>query len=348
MLIMLIKRREVNKGIAFVKKSMKKRLFKVFAGVMMGVVLLSACGTQQEKSGGEGETYPSKPVNVIVAYKAGGGTDVGARILVSEAQKSFPQPFVIVNKPGADGEIGYTELLKSEPDGYTIGFINLPTFVSIPLQRKTNFQKEDAQAIMNHVYDPGVLVVRADSKWASLEDFVEYAKQNPDTLTISNNGTGASNHIGAAHFAYEAGIKVTHVPFGGSTDMIAALRGSHVDATVAKISEVASLVKNKEFRILGSFTEERLEGFEEIPTLKEKGYHVLFGSARALVAPKGTPEEVIQYLHDTFKAALESPENIEKSKNANLPLKYMSGEELTDYINEQDQYMKEMVPKLGI
>lgn len=315
--------------------------------MVMGTLLLTACGNEKDSSA-NADSYPSKPVNVVVAYKAGGGTDVGARILVSEAQKSFPQPFVIVNKPGADGEIGYTELLKATPDGYTIGFINLPTFVSIPLQRKTNFQKEDAVAIMNHVYDPGVLVVKADSKWETLEQFVEDAKGNPDALTISNNGTGASNHIGAAHFAYEAGIKVTHVPFGGSTDMIAALRGSHVDATVAKISEVGSLVKNNELRILASFTEERLEGFEEIPTLKEKGYNVLFGSARALVAPKGTPDEIVKYLHDTFKAALESPENIEKSKNANLPLKYMSPEELTNYIDEQERYIKEMVPKLGI
>ncbi|WP_249168944.1 MULTISPECIES: tripartite tricarboxylate transporter substrate binding protein [Fusobacterium] len=310
------------------------------------MALFVACGKDDKVE--SPENYPSKPVNVIVAYKAGGGTDVGARILISEAQKNFPQPFVIVNKPGADGEIGYTELLKAKPDGYTIGFINLPTFVSIPLQRKTNFKKEDAVAIMNHVYDPGVLVVREDSKWHNLQEFVEDAKANPDTITISNNGTGASNHIGAAHFAYEAGIKVTHVPFGGSTDMIAALRGNHVNATVAKISEVGNLVKNHELRILASFTENRLESFPDVPTLKENGYNVLFGSARALVAPKGTPEPIIKKLHDTFKAALESEDNIEKSKNANLPLQYMSPEELTNYINEQETYIKEIVPKLGI
>ena len=90
-------------------------------------------------------------------------------------------------------------------------------------------------------------------------DFVEYAKAHPDELTISNNGAGASNHIGAAHFAKEAGIQVTHVPFGGSTDMISALRGGHVNATVAKISEVASLVKSGELRLLASFTDKRLE-----------------------------------------------------------------------------------------
>ncbi len=201
---------------------------------------------------------------------------------------------------------------------------------------------------MNHVYDPGVLVVKNDSKWKNLQEFVEDARNNPDTLTISNNGTGASNHIGAAHFAYEAGIKVTHVPFGGSTDMIAALRGNHVDATVAKISEVGNLVKNNELRILASFTENKLENFPDVPTLKENGYNVLFGSARAIVAPTGTPQEVVQKLHDTFKEALESQDNIEKSKNANLPLQYMSPEELTNYINEQETYIKEIVPKLGI
>ncbi|CAK7030805.1 tripartite tricarboxylate transporter substrate binding protein [Fusobacterium varium] len=321
-----------------------KKVFKLFGVLLTTVILFGACSKEKEAS----TKYPSKPVNVIVAYKAGGGTDVGARILISEAQKSFSQPFVIVNKPGADGEIGYTELLKSKPDGYTIGFINLPTFVSIPLQRKTNFKKEDAVVIMNHVFDPGVLVVKADSKWQTLEEFIGDAKINPNTLTVSNNGTGASNHIGAAHFAYEAGIKITHVPFGGSTDMIAALRGNHVDATVAKISEVGNLVKNNELRILATFTEKRLDNFPDIPTLKEKGYNVLFGSARAIVAPKGTPDEIVKTLHDTFKTALEAPENIEKSNNSNLPLQYMSPEELTNYINEQEVYIKEIVPKLGI
>ena len=103
---------------------------------------------------------------------------------------------------------------------------------------------------MNHVYDPGVLVVKADSQFQTLAEFVDYAKAHPEELTISNNGTGASNHIGAAHFAKEAGIQVTHVPFGGSTDMISALRGGHVNATVAKISEVASLVKSGELKTI--------------------------------------------------------------------------------------------------
>lgn len=286
--------------------------------------------------------YPSKPVEIIVAYKAGGGTDVGARILASEAEKIFGQPLVILNVEGSDGELGYTQLAQSKPDGYTIGFINLPTFVSLTLERNTKYTIDDVVPILNHVYDAGVLVVQSSSDIKTLEDFVEYAKAHPGDLTIANNGTGASNHIGAAHFEYEAGIDVTHVPFGGSTDMIAALRGGHVDACVAKISEVASLVKSGELRILASFTEERLENFPDVPTMKEKGYDILFGSARALVAPKGTPQEIIDYIHDKFKEAMDSPEHMEKAKNADLPIKYMSPEELGEYIKNEEVYLKEI------
>lgn len=321
----------------------KNYLKKLFVG--SSLLLLSACGGKKEVAKGE---FPNKPINVIVAYKAGGGTDVGARILLSEAQNNFPQPFVVVNKPGADGEIGYTELSKAKPDGYTIGFINLPTFVSLPLQRKTQFSKENVVPIMNHVYDPGILVVKGDAPWNSLEEFISAAKNSPNTLTISNNGTGASNHIGAAHLAHEAGISVVHVPFGGSTDMIAALRGSHVNATVAKISEVGSLIRNGELKGLAMFSENRIEEFSNIPTLKEKNLNVQFGSARAIVAPSGTPAEIINKLHDTFKIALESEENIKKSKNSDLPLLYMNPTDLKNYIDEQEKYIKDIVPKLGL
>jgi len=306
-------------------------------------LVLSVVGCTSKDDGViDTSNYPNKPVEIIVAYKAGGGTDIGARILASEAEKIFGQPLVILNVEGSDGELGYTQLAQAKPDGYTIGFINLPTFVSLTLERNTKYTIDDVVPILNHVYDAGVLVVQSSSDIKTLEDFVEYAKAHPGDLTIANNGTGASNHIGAAHFEYEAGIDVTHVPFGGSTDMIAALRGGHVDACVAKISEVASLVNSGELRILAAYTEERLENFPDVPTMKEKGYDILFGSARALVAPKGTPQEIIDYIHDKFKQALESEEHLEKAKNADLPIKYMSPEELGEYIKNEEVYLKEI------
>ncbi|QXM07059.1 tripartite tricarboxylate transporter substrate binding protein [Crassaminicella indica] len=328
---------------------MKKLLMILLSGMlvfsMIGCADKSKDTSSKESSSGN---FPNKPIEVIVAYKAGGGTDRGARVLAPIAEEKLGQPFVIINKPGADGELGFTELAQAKPDGYTIGFINLPTFVSLPLQRNTKYTKDDVVPIINHVYDPGVLVVKADSQWKTLEDFITYAKENPEKITVSNNGTGASNHIGAAHLAYEAGIKLTHVPFGGSSDMLAALRGGHVDATVAKVSEVANLVKSGELRILASYTKERLEDFPEVPTLKEKGYDILFGSARAIVAPKGTPDKIVKILHDKLKEAIESDEHMKAAKNADLPIKYMSSQELKEFMDEQEAYLKDITTKLDL
>lgn len=325
---------------------MKKKILVMLLFVT-SIIFFVGCD-KKEDTAIDTENFPSKPIEVIVAYKAGGGTDVGARILATEAEKIIGQPVVIKNIEGSDGEVGYTTLANSNPDGYTIGFINLPTFVSLTLERNTKYSIDDVTPILNHVYDSGVLVVRSDSKFSTLEDFITYAKNNPNDITISNNGTGASNHIGAAHLAHEANIEVTHVPFGGSTDMLAALRGGHVDASVAKISEVADLVKSRELKILASFTEERLQSFPEVPTLKEKGYEILFGSARALVAPKDTPKEIIDNLHNNFKEALESEEHLKKAANAELPIKYMSPEELGKYIQDQKAYLEEMSKILNL
>lgn len=292
--------------------------------------------------------YPTKPVEVIVAYAAGGGTDVGARLLLSEAEKILGQPMVVLNIEGAGGEIGFTELAMADPDGYTIGFINLPTFVSLPMDRETQYKVEDVRPIVNHVFDPGVLVVRSNSEWQTFDDFLAYALENPGTIAISNNGAGASNHIGAAHLEYEAGIEVIHAPFDGTTNMLAALRGSHVDATVAKISEVADLVNAGELRLLASYTEERIADFSDVPTLGEYGYEILFGSARALVAPAGVPDDIIDYLVELFKEAIESDAHLEKAKDANLPIMYMGPEELKAYMEHEAVYLQEVKPMIGM
>lgn len=323
----------------------RKNLFVIVLALAL-IFTLAACDSgnagQGAADGDPLDGYPAKNLEVIVAYKAGGGTDVGARLLAADAEEAFGKPIIIVNREGSDGELGYYALASAKPDGYTVGFINLPTFVSLTLERDTKYEIGDVRPILNHVYDPGVLVVRSDSDFDTLDDFIEFAKANPKKITVSNNGTGASNHIGAAHFEHEADIEITHVPFGGSTDMLAALRGGHVDATVAKISEVSSLVDAGELKILASFTPEKLENFPDVETMFEYGYEIEFGSARALVAPKDTPDEIVEYLHDTFKAAMESEDHKAKAAEANLPLKYMSPEELADYIQADKEYLEEI------
>ena len=197
---------------------------------------------------------PSGEVSVIVAYKAGSGTDVGARLLASEAEKFVGRPLVVNNVPGADGKIGWTQLSRAKPDGRTIGFINLPTFTTLAVLPHSPLSTSKIVPICNHLKETGVVVVRADSKWKTLKDLVAEAKKNPN-LRASTNGVKASNHIAAQLLARSAGFNYKAIPYGGTADQLLALRQGEVQFSCAKIGDVLKLSTGRSpvFRILGVF-----------------------------------------------------------------------------------------------
>lgn len=296
---------------------------------------------------GVGAWKPEKDINVIVAYKAGSGTDTGARILCSGAEKYVGRTLLIVNKEGADGKIGYTELANAKPDGYTIGFINLPTYVSLAQEPDSIFNKDSVTPIVNHLFEPSVVVVRKDAPWNTIEEFIDYCKAHPGEVKCSTNGVKASNHIGIQLLAKKAGFEVSAIPYGGTADQLLALRQGEVEVSVPKSGDVASLTgENGELKVLASYTEQRLEEYPEVPTLKEKGYDLVYGSARALVAPAGTPQEAVDFYVDAFTKTINDEDNISKSKNAGLSLSLMSPETLGEYIDEQDDFVKNVLPTL--
>jgi len=329
---------------------------KIFSAITLLLLLLTAASCTKEHttetaivanktvSAGENE-YPHEPIKIIVAYKEGGRTDIGARILCKVAQKYSTVPLVIKNISGADGELGYTMLLKAKPDGYTIGFINIPTFLALPMKWETMYDCEDIEPIANLVYDPSVLVVLRSKEIDSYEDFIEEAKNNPYMLMVGNNGYGASDHIAAASLAQKAGIEITHIPYVVSTDMLVALRNGQVDALISKASEVSN---EEDLACLCVFTDERLDCLPAVPTLKEKGIDFTFGSARALVAPKGTDKEAIQYLSDLFQKAMEDEEMQKLARENGMNLQYLDAMQLKEYIEEWKHYITNVVPSLPL
>ena len=157
---------------------MKKKLLLAAAAILSAGILLGGCGGGSKSAAKSGAAWkPEKDVKVIVAYKAGSGTDTGARLLTNSAKKYVGQTLVIENKPGADGKIGWTELAKSKPDGYTIGFINLPTYTTLELQKGSNLDDKSIVPICNHVTETGVVVVKKDAKWNTLKELVEDARK---------------------------------------------------------------------------------------------------------------------------------------------------------------------------
>ena len=297
---------------------MKKYLALVLALCM--VLALCACGAKPaeapaaeapaaeapaaEAPAAEGWA-PDGPVTMIVAYKAGNGTDVTARILAQYAEKYVGQTIVIENVDGGSGSIGWSQLAAAEPDGMTIGFMNLPNFNSSIVKELGTYTTSDFAAICNHVTETSLVLVRADDdRFETIDDLVAYAKEN--VTVASTNGAQASNHIGAQAFANSAGFTYTDLPQGNTADELLSLLGGEADWCVAKVADIAG---RTDVKPLAAFSTERVAEYPDVPTLGEMGYYDKWlGSSRCICAPAGVSEEVVAFYEAAFKAAMEDAE----------------------------------------
>ena len=309
---------------------------KKFIVSLLLVVLSAACAFAWS---------PSKNVTVIVAYKAGSGTDNTARVLSKFASDKIGRTIVIQNLEGGSGSIGWTALSQSRPDGYTLGFVNLPTLCSNIVEQLGDYKIDDFVPICNHVNETSLVMVSKSSPFNTIAELIAYAKENPGKLKASTNGMKASNHIGAELFAKSAGFQYMAIPYGGTADQLLALRQGEVDFSVAKEADIASMLS--EVKVLGVFAEKRMPSFPDAPTLGELGlYDKWYGSARAIVAPKGTPEDVIKFYEEAFKKAMEDPEYLAAAKKAGITTLYMNAEETAKMIQQQYDFCTNEVSKL--
>lgn len=282
---------------------MKKYLALMLALCM--VFALCACGGGSAKTN-DGPFKPDGPVTLIVAYKAGSGTDGPARILAQYAEKYIGQTVVVENVDGGSGSIGWSQLAAADPDGMTIGVMNLPNFNNSIVNELGTYTTADFRAICNHVTETSIVIVRADDdRFPDLKTLVEYAKAN--TVKASTNGAKASNHIGAQAFANSAGIKYIPINQGGTADQLLSLRNKESDFTVVKLGDIAG--QETAYRVLGIFAAERDPRIPDVPTLSELGYYDQWlGSSRAIVAPAGVSDEVVAFYEEALKATMADPD----------------------------------------
>lgn len=283
--------------------------------------------------------YPGHPVTMLVAFKPGGGTDVAARGIARYIQKYLGEDgkIAVVNKPGAGGEIGFTALATSKPDGYTIGFINVPAIVSYAIERDTKYKMSDFRPLGNIVYDPGVWIVRADSEFKTVNDVLEFAKANPGFLTIgTSGGSGSAEHIVIMEIERRTGTKFNHAPFGSTAPMRSALLGGHVPMGAMNLSECITLLEEGKIRVLGAMSDTRSQMIPDVPTFKEQGLNVISGSSRGLAVPKDVPEEIFKQLEAAVEKAVNDPEYVAQAKKSYVPLNYMTGAEYSALINRFD------------
>jgi tripartite-type tricarboxylate transporter receptor subunit TctC len=239
--------------------------------------------------------YPTRPVEVVVPWAVGGGSDAVARAFADAATRHMGQSFVVVNRPGATGSIGHQEGVSARPDGYKLTLVT-PEISLAYLQGVGKTRWQDFNYVARINADPIALVVKADSPWTTLEQFLDHARANPGKATISNPGVGATYHLAAIAVEKKTGLSFNNIPYIGAGPAVIGLLGGQVDATFATTGEVGVHVKGGKLRMLAVMADQRLKDFEQVPTFRERRIDVQLGTWRALAAPKATPPEVIASL----------------------------------------------------
>jgi len=244
--------------------------------------------------------YPEKPIEVIVGYSAGGGTDVMARTAAPFIEKYLGAgaSIVVKNMPGASGQIGVTEAANAAPDGYTLGTFNLPGMMARTIDRKAEYDRDSFTYLANVVNDPNVIVTSKNSGLDTLDKLIAEAKANPLAVTVGMSSLGGDDHFALIKLQNATGTEFTVVPFKGSAPARTALLGGHVAMGILNISEVAEF--QDQLNVLGVATKERSPFAPELPTFQEQGLDLVNGSMRGFIAPAGLPEDVQAKLLNAF------------------------------------------------
>jgi tripartite-type tricarboxylate transporter receptor subunit TctC len=270
-----------------------------------------------------------RAIEVVVGFAPGGGTDLLARKLTPFLQKRLggKAQFIVVNKPGASGEIANGFLAQAKPDGYTIGIVNVPAFLYVPMVKKSQYKVEDFRLIARLVDDPTVLVNRADSKYNSLSDVLAELRRKPGSISFGHNGTGSNGDLALVALSSAAGVEVNAIPFKGTSAQRTDLLGGHLDIGVISAGEVPELHGGKtgQLKALAQFSEKRSSALPQVPTAKEEKTPVLMSSERGLAAPAAVPAEIVKKLQDAVEQTLHDPEFIAAAGGDAPVLAYLSG-----------------------
>lgn len=293
-----------------------------------------------------GAAYPERPITMIVGFVPGGGTDIVARALAPYIEKQLgpSSRIVVVNRPGATGEIGFTAIAKAAPDGYTIGFINAPGgLLTILVERTPQFSLQSFDLIGNVVDDPASLAVHADSPIRDLAGLAAYAKANPNSLTTGTPGIGSPGHLMIMQFAKIAGVKANHVPFKGAGDVRGAMAGKQILVAAVSIGESMQAIKGgTPLRIIAQMSSGRTTIAPDVATAKEQGFDLEMSSLRGLAAPKGLPAEVRGRLVQAVERAVADPEFQAKAIQYYAPLRYLSPAQFEAVLKDADVVVRQL------
>lgn len=316
----------------------RRRFLQTVSAAAVAGLLLSGCATNAGGGAGGGdEKFPSKDIRLLVPWAAGGSGDLSARTIAPLLEKELGVNVIVENRPGANGSVGYNWLKEQKADGYNLSMLGAEV---VTLQfMDYDIKPEDYDFLGQIISGPGAIAVKADSPYKTLQDIIDDAKANPGKVTYSSPGVGSVWDNPAQGFQELAGIELTNVPFDGSAPSIAAAAAGDVSFSIDAVGSQKAQVDGGAMRYIAVLTEERLEDLPDVPTAKEEGVDLQNASFTGLMAPAGTPDDVVKTLSDAIVAAAAKPEYKDVIAESNLIPVGTSSEDFKAFMKgEEERY----------
>ena len=321
-----------------------RRSVAVSLGILVALGLALGIGGAGEAAG-----FPEKPITLVVHASAGGGSDIFARTLAAaiEKERILPQPIVVENKPGGSGAIAFAYVGGKKKDPYFL-LTAVTSFLTTPILRKSQVTYKDFTPIANFAFDEYVVIVRAESKYRSMKDIVDDARANPKKITVGGTQLGSSDSICAYLIEKAANVELNYIVFNSGGEVNAALMGGHIDIAVANPGEALELAKADKVRTLGVFSEKRLAGAPNVPTLKEQGLNAIYVQNRGLVAPEGIPEEARKALEEALLKYTKTEIYRTYIKDNLLSEAWMDGPAFGKWLEKEHARYQDVLKEMGL
>lgn len=297
------------------------------------------------------ESYPSRPVSMLVPFPPGGVADTVGRPVAEAMGRFLKQSIVVENKGGAGGGIGIAQVAKAKPDGYTL-LMALSSIVVLPeadkvLARAPMYQLDQLIPIARFTADPTVLVVRADSPWKTYQEFLTYARQNPGKITFGSSGNYGTMHVPMEQLKAATKTFMVHVPYTGAGPAIMGLLAGHVDALSTGPASVAQHIKGGKVRALAHWGEGRLAALPDVPSLKELGVPISYSQWSGLFVPAGTPATVVEQLRQAARATAQDPKANQAMASAGTSFQFQDAPDFARFVQDDARIMAEVVKGIG-
>ena len=325
-----------------------EKLSTAFAFLFL--LLFSISFTNCEDQGTQTAEYPTRPISFLVPWAAGGMTDMSSRMVSAVLQKKIGQPVNVINRTGGGGVVGHLAISSSRPDGYTLGAVT----VEITMLRHlglTDLSYKNYTPLALLINNAAGVTVRSDATWNNLDELLAEVRANPGKLQASGTARGGIWDLARMGMLKAAGLEesaMPWVPSQGAAPALQELLAGGIDVVTASLTEVDALRKAGQVKTLGVMSEERLEAFPEVPTLKEQGLDWSIGGWVSVCAPAGISPTEKAKLDSSLRLAIQDPEFITALKNAGSNIQYIAGAELEKFMADQDELNGQLLKDAGI